>query len=143
MDADKKRCKSKALFAKTPKTSSQMYCKERLREAMAAISVSGYIQYMFNQTYTDVELEKMILQLAKRNKVKYETDIKMMPIEKKNVLFYDGFGLDTRGVALMYLNALKKNGYHIIYVTNLEAEGKQPEIQKIMRGAVITWKYIL
>ena len=142
MDADKKDVKVKRFLLKLQKLARKCIVKNDYEKAMAAISVSGYIQYMFNQTYTDVELEKMILQLAKRNKVKYETDIKMMPIEKKNVLFYDGFGLDTRGVALMYLNALKKNGYHIIYVTNLEAEGKQPEIQKIMRGAVITWKYI-
>ena len=142
MDADKKDVKVKHFLLRLQKLAYNCIENSNYEKAMASISVSGYVQYMFNQTYTDVELEKMILQLAKKNIAKYETDIKMMPIEEKNVLFYDGFGLDTRGVALMYLNALKKNGYHITYVTNLEAKGKQPEIQKIMNGAEIAWKYI-
>ena len=116
--------------------------KEKYEKAMAAISSSAKIQYMYNQRYTDSKLERDIVEIAKREKKKYANDISKMQIKNNTVMFYDGFGLDTRGVAIMYLNALAKNNYHIIYVTKQGVENQQPEIHKILKMAKVTWKYI-
>ena len=116
--------------------------KEKYEKAMAAISSSAKIQYMYNQRYTDSKLERDIVEIAKREKKKYANDISKMQIKNNTVMFYDGFGLDTRGVAIMYLNALAKNNYHIIYVTKQGVENQQPEIHEILKTAKVTWKYI-
>ena len=116
--------------------------KKHYEKAMAAVSASGRIQYIYNQIYTDTMLENAILEIAKIKKEKIIDRIRKMKIQDNTVLFYDSFGLDTRGVAIMYLNALAKNGYHIIYVTKSEAKEKQPEIHKILCNANVTWKYI-
>lgn len=111
-------------------------------KAMASIASSAYVLYQFNQKYTDYELENYVEVIAQKIKVKYEERLQKYKPEDKTILFYDGFGLDTRGVALMYLSALKKNNYRIIYVTNKSSKGKQPEISRIMTDADIVWKYI-
>ena len=116
--------------------------KNKYERAMAAISVSANLQYQYNQSYTDEKIENMILLISRNMERKYQERIDKIEINKNVILFYDGFGLDTRGVALMYLNALKKNGYHIVYVTNKDVKNKQPEIHKLMKGASITWNYI-
>lgn len=116
--------------------------KNKYERAMAAISVSANLQYQYNQSYTDEKIENMILLISRNMERKYQERIDKIEINKNVILFYDGFGLDTRGVALMYLNALKKNRYHIVYVTNKDVKNKQPEIHKLMKGASITWNYI-
>ena len=116
--------------------------KKHYEKAMAAIAASGKIQYTYNQTYTDTALEDDILEIAKRIKEKYMNNIRKMKVQENTVLFYDGFGLDTRGVAIMYLNALAKNNYRIIYVTRKEVKEQQPEIHKVLCDANVTWKYI-
>lgn len=116
--------------------------KKNYEKAMAAMAASGKIQYMYNQRYTDTVLENDILEIAKIKKEKYIDRIRKMKIQNNTVLFYDGFGLDTRGVAIMYLNALAKNDYHIVYVTKNEAKEQQPEIHKTLCNANVTWKYI-
>ena len=116
--------------------------KGKYEKAMAAISIAGEIQYQFNQEYVDTDLEKNISLIAKKIKPRYENKISELKVKEKNILFYDGFGLDTRGVVLMYLNALKKNGYHVIYVTDKNAVETQPEVHKLMKDADIIWEYI-
>lgn len=116
--------------------------KGKYEKAMAAISIAGEIQYQFNQEYVDTDLEKNISLIAKKIKPRYENKISELKVKEKNILFYDGFGLDTRGEVLMYLNALKKNGYHVIYVTDKNAVETQPEVHKLMKDADIIWEYI-
>lgn len=130
------------LLGKLNDTANNSIKKKHYEKAMAAIASSGKIQYMYNQRYTDTALEDDILEIAKRKKEIYIDKIRKMKTQNNTVLFYDGFGLDTRGVAIMYLNALAKNNYHIIYVTKNEAKEQQPEIHKILCNANVTWKYI-
>ena len=50
-------------------------------------------------------IEKRIksLQRAIEKKKDYQAELDNYNSESNTVLFYDGFGLDTRGVAIMYL----------------------------------------
>ena len=107
--------------------------KNNCEKAMAAISVGCQILYEYNQVYTDNDFENGVLKLA--NDLKKGRRIATENVDNNTVLFYDGFGLDVRGVSKMYLNALKKNGYRIIYVTALESKGKLLETEKVLKGS--------
>lgn len=123
--------KCKAIIEKS--LSSHNYEK-----AMAAISISGHLLYSWNQRYTDDYLEDSLKKVAEStiiDRLGYEP-------QKGTVLFYDGFGLDVRGLALIYLKALVNNNYHVIYVTNKSAENNQPEIDKVLNNNVSEKKYL-
>lgn len=114
-------------------------------KALAAISASADILYGHNQIYTDEELEQDLLQIAEKmfpNESISGSKTNYTITNRQNVLFYDGFGLDTRGLALIFLKALVENGYHVIYVTKEQARGNQPEIEKAVNGYDMQWIYI-
>lgn len=96
-------------------------------KALAAISVCSSLLYIWNQKVTDDYLEESISTIAKAttsNQVESFTPI------SDTVLFYDGIGFDTRGLALIYLQALAKLGKKIVYITTIKAKNNQPEIEK-------------
>lgn len=93
--------------------------------ALAGIIASANIKYFWNQEYTDEYLEEQIKKLS-RNFLKISG-------ENSNwILFYDGFGLDTRGLAIIYLKALVDLGYSILYITVYEGKKRQVEIDKVL-----------
>lgn len=108
--------------------------------ACEAVETAGYISYLWNQFYTDDELESQIRQLsemaAKENEVCKGT-------RKESVLFYDGFGLDSRGLALNYLKALLDSGYKVIYLTVSSAQAKQPVLEKALEDYIRKNKMII
>lgn len=92
------------------------------------------IQFQINQQYCDDDYEQILLEAAH---VLKET-VGLYKKRESNahcILFYDGFGLDTRGIALIYLKALCQLGYKVIYVTVKKAVGKQPQICDILNSA--------
>lgn len=113
-------------------------CK-RLDRSLEAIRASAAIQYQWNQDYTDDALESMLLKIAQT--------IELAPFQyrssnPKTVLFYDGFGLDTRGLALIYTKAICDLGYELIYVVPEEARHRQPEIHKVTKDGNIKFCYL-
>lgn len=88
------------------------------------------IEYLYNQSYVDNELEELLISIAKEI-IGTQPTRKILP-EPKNVLFYDGFGFDTRGLALIYLRALVKNGYHVVYLTDERSLGNLTEINQLI-----------
>lgn len=92
-------------------------------QAQAAISACAEILYKYNQYYTDDDLESFISQLSKR----VATDT-MDKYNDETILFYDGFGLDTRGLAVSFIKALRQCSYKVVYVTKSDAIGKIPHI---------------
>lgn len=105
--------------------------RNRLNEAMAAISVAGNYLYQFNQYYTDEELENYISVIAQ--KLKNNSKIQTFKKNTDKILVYDGFALDTRGVILMYLNALGLNGYSVVYITNNKFKNNIPTITSMCK----------
>ena len=114
----------------------------KYERCMASISVGCQILYEYNQYYMDPDFEDGVVQVAEGIRPIYQKEIEAFYKEQNTVLFYDGFGLDTRGVAKMYLNALWKNGYQIIYVTGNTSEGHMPETDVILQGAKAEVHYI-
>lgn len=87
--------------------------KNNLEGALKSITFFGRFMYSLNQCYCDDYVEKIIYSIAQ--KIVY---IKQSFLKKdKSILFYDGFGLDNRGLALIYLRALINLNYDIVYVT--------------------------
>lgn len=66
---------------------------------MASIIASANIKYFWNKEYTDEYLEEQIKKLS-RNFLKVSGE------SSNRVLFYDGFGLDTRGLAVKRVNLI-------------------------------------
>lgn len=116
------------------------YCKEiiekklignNVAKAMAAISVASSLLYEWNQRYTDDYLETAVSMVAQTTST---DEIHNMKPRKNTVLFYDGFGLDTRGLALIYLKALVHSKWKIYYVVPYHSKRLQPQIDKIIDG---------
>lgn len=97
--------------------------------AMKQIHIAANAQYEFQQTYVDDTLESDLIQLEKvlpaDNPVKFE--------KTNKVVFYDGFGLDTRGLAQIYLKALSESGYDILYITIADGKDRIPTLERILR----------
>lgn len=102
---------------------------ENFEKALAAISVAGSLLYSWNQRYVDNFLEESILKIAERT-----TTSTIRDADQRNdtILFYDCFGLDTRGLAVIYLKALAHIGNKVYYVVPITAKDKQPEIDKVI-----------
>ena len=109
--------------------------KDNIEKAMAAVSAACEMLYYYNQVYIDDDLEAGVYEVGKNLKAKFEKELESYHTDDKTVMFYDGFGMDTRGVAKMYLNALKKNGYKIIYVTNVWSKGQMPDTDQLLSDA--------
>lgn len=131
------------LVTRLKNIASKALDKTNYEKALAAISVCGNILYDFNQVYTDEELESMLKKISTGilggNRSKESMHISH---SSKTVLFYDGFGLDTRGLALIFLKGLAKNNYKLIYVTGQHAKNTQPEIKKAISGYEVEFVYI-
>lgn len=103
--------------------------KKKYNTALAAISCAAGILYTFNQKYADDDLEKLTSDIGDNLKSKYDRANYKECTD--TILVYDGFGLDTRGVVLMYLNALGLNGYSVCYVTNSAVQDSIPTIKSM------------
>ena len=111
---------------------------KKYEKSLTAIEVGANILYRYNQIYKDDEFENLLVEISNRLINKGE-------IKKKNekiVVFYDGFGLDTRGLALIFLKAIAELNYKLIYITKKESIDSQPTIKKILSGYNVTYEYI-
>ncbi len=123
-------CDAKAIVVnntctKLRKIINKSLLKSDYNAALAAIIASANIKYLWNQEYVDEYLETQI-------KIISEQFVDVVGENHKWILFYDGFGLDTRGLALIYLRALVDLGYSIVYVTIFEGKNRQQEIDKVL-----------
>lgn len=104
--------------------------KKDFEKALAAISICANLLYQWNQKYSDEFLEQSVRIIAKETKT-LEID-NLQDLDKDTILFYDNFGLDTRGLALIYIKALANSGKKVIYLTSDLTKDRQPEIDKII-----------
>ena len=91
------------LITKLKMIASEALAKN-VNTSLAALSFASETMYTYNQFYTDDELENLTAQVG--NVIKSKYNFANYVQAQDNILLYDGFGLDTRGVVLMYLNAL-------------------------------------
>lgn len=123
---------------------ARVYMEKRdFEKSLKAIELLGNMMYNINLFYTDDEIESIISTIsAVVNEKNY------FLANEKRVLFYDGFGLDTRGLALIYIKALVNLGYEVVYVTfekssdipNIKAcleQGNNNKIELLPRNSII------
>lgn len=128
------------VLGKLKKISRKALQREQYDKVLSAVAAGAKILYAYNQKYCDDTFEETLLSVSD----------KMFPVrpqwtpdaEKKTVLFYDGFGFDTRGLALIFLKGLVRKGYHVVYVTAELWKGKQPEITKATADYGMEWVYV-
>lgn len=97
--------------------------------ALNLISVCSSILYQTNIRYTDLFLENALKKISRELKLKKPNNIKP---SDDTVVFWDGFGLNDRGLAQIYLNAICKIK-KVIYVTYEDRKDKIPDIHSILR----------
>lgn len=103
--------------------------KNDLEGALKAITFFGRYMYALNQCYDDDDVEKIIYKIAHN----IGTVEKSFPKKEKSILFYDGFGLDNRGLALIYVRALVNLQFDIVYVTLDNRKDFIPGISKELK----------
>ena len=140
--------KSVEIYTKYSEKLKQIIRKNKdknIEKTLAAISAYADLAYNWNQFYSDFEIEDLICKLSDKIYSKdccYCKFNKLANDEYKaddnTVLFYDCFGLDTRGLAAIYAKALVSLNYKVIWVTTDKAIGKIPTIEKFLgKGNVV------
>ena len=107
--------------------------KKNYEYVLEALAAKARILYLYNQQYKDDFIENKLIDISL---LTHSTTDKHLS-NKKTVLFYDGFGLDLRGLAYIYIKALSKLGYRIIYVSMAKDKNSQPYIMDLLNNADI------
>lgn len=112
--------------------------QHKVEKALTCISTCARFLYLTNYRYVDEDLENGLKCIT--NEI-FDSDELCYDKSEGTVLFYDGFGLDNRGLARIYLTALCKNA-HVIYVTKESCKNSIPHIFDIVSssGEVVFFK---
>ncbi len=109
------------------KFANKAYEKHKYDEALSLVSICSSILYQTNIYYRDNDLEELVEKVAENVCTKpsnYQRDDEVC-------LFWDGFGLNDRGLAQIYLKALCKTK-KIIYVTYEDRKDQIPDLKLIL-----------
>lgn len=134
--------KTEALIDKLKNIARNAVKRKNYEKALAALSACASVLYAYNQRYTDDELEDMLLQIGCETVTISPSFIPATQKEVQTVLFYDGFGLDTRGLAITQTVPIVKNGYKLVYVTDAKAKNRQPHLKQELDGYDVEFEYI-
>ena len=105
------------------------YKRGDYESSLGVISAAAAYMYEINMIYNDSELEKLVEMITKKYINYANIDDKF---EIKNILFYDEFGYENRGIASIYIKAMINKGYRVIYVTRSYRRNKISKIEKIV-----------
>ena len=100
--------------------------------ALELIFPCALLLYTTNVYYVDDALEESVREIANGL---FSTEIKRVErdgLEQDTILFYDGVGLDVRGLARIYLEALVRD-FKVCYVTCADREQEIPGILRTVR----------
>lgn len=103
----------------------------KYNEALYLISACADFLYTFNLYYRDDELEEAIHKIS-TSIFPQKLTIHNSKTINNRILFYDGFGLNMRGLARIYINALVKK-YKVDYVTYEDRANEVPDIIKTVK----------
>lgn len=74
----------------------QLILLHKYEEALSKIANMANMLYESNQYYVDNDSENALLNIQRQLQKKYDFE-EIKDVNTKTVLFYDGFGLDSRG----------------------------------------------
>lgn len=96
-----------------------------ISEAIKFVQVAAKWMYNYNICYADDRIEEIILNIAKRFSMPIITQKR-----EKRIVFCDSFAIDNRGLSLIYVKALVKLGYNILFITYKKNIDMMPRIRK-------------
>lgn len=102
--------------------------ESKTEDALSLIKVTSNILYSVNQYYFDEDLENHI-GLISKSLCKHDKNYEAL---ENVILFYDGFGLNSRGLIQIYLKALCNIG-KVIYVSYEGSRGNIPDVLKLLK----------
>lgn len=100
--------------------------KNNIEMALELIYTCANVLYQTNIYYVDDELENYIKLISEKISL-----VGFKQSENHKLLFYDGFGLNDRGLAYIYLNAICKYR-DVVYVTYDDRKNSIPDLLKII-----------
>ena len=101
-----------------------------IEKVMSDLSYLTMQIYNTSQIFTDDIMEDYLSEILQYFPcISYTTQNHVRP----RVVFYDGFGFDTRGLSLIYLRALSKMDVDILFITVEKALGNIPMIEEVLR----------
>lgn len=108
--------------------------KNKTEKALEIMRVLAKLLYFLNQEYKDDNLESELNHVVENLFGSVTEQIKGTDSDynENKVIFYDGFGLNSRGLALIYLKALLQRRY-VIYVVDKRRETFIPDIIKLLQ----------
>lgn len=81
-------------------------------KSIQCIESAGFLQSRLNDIYTDERLENLLHNISSH---RYKR--KLIEVNKKRYIFYEGFGWDNRGLTLQYIDALNHlSGCEYIFI---------------------------
>lgn len=92
-----------------------------LEQTLSEICRLSHIMFCYNQFYTDDDLESYVERIKQKIGLKVQYDA-----IKKKILLFNGFPSDARALTQVYIRGFIKNGYSLVYVTDINAKGKMP-----------------
>lgn len=111
-------------------------------KALSALSACANVLYEYNQRYKDDEIEEMLLKLGQLLVPVPEDFMPKDTHPVQTVLYYDGFGLDLRGLAASAAQTIASLGYRLVYVTKAKARNAQPHIKQALKNFNVEYVYV-
>lgn len=102
--------------------------RENYENVLSLVSLTAGVLYGTNIYYADYELENYIASVAEKLRL---TENLHGNFHDDTVMFYDGFGLNSRGLIQIYLKALCKVR-KVVYVTSYSRRNEIPDVLKIL-----------
>lgn len=106
----------------------------RYNSMLELMSVCASILYETNVSYCDPFLEENLQEVAQRIKDTYSLTCHLDHADDNAVIFYDGFGMDNRGLAKIYLRALGTSK-KVFYITHANRKPYIPEILQMVESS--------
>ncbi|MCR5757839.1 MAG: hypothetical protein K6F95_08025 [Selenomonas sp.] len=117
-----------AIRQKNLRLIQQYTAKGNYEFAMRIVALQANMSYQYNQFYFDDELEVLWQEILRRLPRLQGEQV----LDTRRVLWYDAFGLGNRGLAYIYLEALDRLGYEILYITYDGTQSTLTRIKKIV-----------
>ena len=99
------------------------YNEKSYNSVLECVSIAANIAYSFNLVYTDKKLEELCYSVGKKfcnntELYSFSKEDDDMHRYKGQVVFYDCFAYDSRGLTQQYIRALKKSEIPFVFILN-------------------------
>lgn len=112
-------------FINRMKDLEEAFEEQNVFKTVCYLRFLSHFCYSINYTFSNDRLEEITQEIS----LKYLGNTKIENAKEDTVVFYDGFGLLERGLANIYVNALEKLGYKVVWILYSHA----PEIDDILK----------